>query len=236
MFVLLDSDPKNLVQVYDMLNEVDDKPILGIEDLEDYSPDGDFHLLDLVTEYEDPATQRWSEMVLASKGARLFSDTENKNSPLWAGKLPTSKTDYDKMIAGAKFADGRAAYFREFNVNYIGRTNLSPRNVILLDNKKGNAQHSPLIDESLAPLYSGMEEDWWGSCALVSTGNVDRLASFFDEFIDEVVPLGYTSGSHAKLKSFGVDFAKIPAPSDDPTWGRRVREIANRLSYNLSLQ
>jgi hypothetical protein len=236
VFILLDAEPKDLVTVYDFMNEVDDKPVLGIEDLENYSPDGDFHLLDLVTEYEDPATQRWSEMVLASKGARLFSDHENKNSPLYAGKLPRVKTDFDKLIAGAKFADGRAAYFREFNVNYIGRTNLSPRNVILLDNKKGNAQHSPLIDETLKPLYQHMEEDWWGSCGIVSSGNVDRLEKFFDEFIDEVVPLGYTSGSFAKLKFFGLDYAQLPVPRDDPKWGIQVREIANRLSYKLSLE
>lgn len=236
MFILLDSDPQHLVRVYDVLNEVDDKPILGIEDLESYSSDGDFHIVDLVTEYEDTATQRWSEMVLASKGARLFSNTENKNSPLYAGKLPTTKIDFDKLIAGAKFADGRAAYFREFNVNYIGRTNLSPRNIILLDNKKGNPQHSPLIDESLTPLYQHMEDDWWGSCGIVSSGNVDRLEKFFDEFIDEVVPLGYTTGAFAKLKFFGLDYAQLPVPKDDPTWGIQVREIANRLSYKLSLE
>lgn len=236
MFILLDAESKDLVPVYDIMNDVDDKPILGIEDLDNYSSDGDFHILDLVTEYEDLATQRWSEMVLASKGARLFSDTENKNSPLYAGKLPRVKTDFDKLIAGAKFADGRASYFREFNVNYIGRTNLSPRNVILLDNKKGNPQHSPLVDESLKPLFEHMEEDWWGSCGIVSSGNVDRLEKFFDEFIDEVVPLGYTTGAFAKLKFFALDYAQLPVPRDDPKWGIEVREIANRLSYKLSLE
>jgi hypothetical protein len=139
------------------------------------------------------------------------------------------------MVAAGRYAEQRAAYFREFNVNYIGRTHLSPRNIIVLDNKKGNPFHDPRIDPSLIPLYANMEDDWWGSCGIVSSGNVDRLGAFFDEFIDEVIPLGYTEGSHAKLKSFGVDFAKIPAPVDDPKWGIQVREIANRLSYDLSL-
>lgn len=239
MFILLDTDqPEDLINVYDFMNEVDDKSILGLEDQDSYAPDGDFHIVDYFTfnAGADLATQRWTDMVLASKGVRMFSDREDKNSPIYAGKIPRAKTDFDKLIAGAKFADGRSSYFREFNVNYIGRTNLSPRNVILLDNKKGNAQHSPLIDESLKPLYQHMEEGWWGSCGIVSSGNVDRLEKFFDDFIDEVVPLGYTTGSFAKLKFFGLDYAQLPVPRDDPKWGIEVREIANRLSYKLSLE
>jgi hypothetical protein len=239
VFVLLDTDPNPnlLINVYDYMNSVDDKKVLGLEDEENYSPDGDFHILDYGP--SDPkmakVASRWREMVYASMGVRVFSDRENKDSPLYAGSVPKTRSDYDKIIASARFADQRASYFREFNVNYIGRTNLSPRNIIVLDNKKGNPLHSPYVDESLTPLYENMESDWWGSCGIVSSGNVDRLGAFFDEFIDEVIPLGFTEGSHAKLKSFGVDFAKIPAPVDDPKWGIQVREIANRLSYDLSL-
>jgi hypothetical protein len=239
VFVLLDTepDPNLLINVYDYMNSVDDKRVMGLEDEEYYSPDGDFHILDYGPHDANmpKATARWREMVYASMGVRVFSSSENKDSPLFAGLLPKVKSDYDKIIASALFADQRARFFKEFNVNYIGRTNLSPRNIIVLDNKKGNPLHSPLIDESLTPLYENMEKDWWGSCGIVSSGNVDRLGAFFDDFIDEVIPLGYTAGSHAKLKSFGVDFAKIPAPADDPKWGTQVREIANRLSYDLSL-
>lgn len=240
MFILLDDAPNTdvFMSVYDSMNEVDDKPVMGISDEDDYAPDGDFHILDQYPHdpHMEQGTARWTEMVWASKGVRVFSDHGDNNSPLYAGKLPRVKTDFDKLIAGAKFADGRASYFREFNVNYIGRTNLSPRNVILLDNKKGNALHSPLMDESLLPLYQHMEDDWWGSCGIVSSGNVDRLEKFFDEFIDETVPLGYTTGAFAKLKFFGLDYAQLPVPRDDPKWGIEVREIANRLSYKLSLE
>lgn len=246
MFIILDSDDQNLLlQVYDVVNELDDKPVLGMEDpdvVSDYTPDGSYHIVDLNQDFSEDvperkkAVTRWIQMVTASKGGRLFSDNPDKNSPLYAGPLPRTETDFSKMIAGSKFADGRAEYFRKFNVNYIGRTNLSPRNVILLDNKKGNPLHSPLIDESLIPLYQHMEDDWWGSCGLVSSGNVDRLEKFFDEFIDEVIPLGYTTGAFAKLKFFGLDYAQLPVPRDDPKWGVEVREIANRLSYKLSLE
>lgn len=239
MLILLDtSQSQDLINVYDFMNEVDDKPVLGIEDLPTYTSDGDFHIVDYFAFDADVGlgAQRWTDMVLASKGARMFSDREDKNSPIYAGKLPRVKSDFDKLIAGAKFADGRASYFREFNVNYIGRTNLSPRNVILLDNKKGNALHSPLTDETLKPLFQHMEDDWWASCGIVSSGNVDRLEKFFDEFIDEVVPLGYTTGAFSKLKFFGLDYAQLPVPRDDPKWGIEVREIANRLSYKLSLE
>lgn len=246
MFITLDSpDDKLLAEVHAYVDSVDDLPVVGVEELNwnEYFPNGGGHLLSVdslpeswsTVSAEIRATHRWIDMFNASRGLRSFSDNDHSDSPVYSGKLPRTPEDFAKMVASARFAENRASYFREFNVNYIGRTNLSPRNIIVLDNKKGNPHHDPRIDPSLIPLYASMEDDWWGSCGIVSSGNVDRLGAFFDEFIDEVIPLGYTTGSHAKLKSFGVDFAKIPAPVDDPKWGTQVREIANRLSYDLSL-
>lgn len=247
MFITLDSpDQKLLDEVLDAVNEVDDLPIVRAEELlgTEYFPNDGKHLVDVDSlpeswasvSAEHRAIHRWTDMFNASRGLRSFSDNDHSDSPVYSGKLPKTPEDFDRMIASARFAETRASYFREFNVNYIGRTNLSPRNIILLDNKKGNPYHDPRIDPSLIPLYANMEDDWWSSCGIVSSGNVDRLEKFFDEFIDEVIPLGYTTGAFAKLKFFGLDYAQLPVPRDDPKWGIEVREIANRLSYKLSLE
>lgn len=241
MFIALDNASEDLLnEIHERVNALDDgKPQLRIEEFENYQPDGPFHIVDSLPmsppEGMSTPLKRWVSLHLATLGARVFSDTLTEDDPTFAGKLPDNDAKVRLAIVTAKNGQSRAEYFKSFGVNYIGRTLLSPRNVIVLDNKKGNPTHSPEDDEALQNLYTSLPNDWWGSCGFVSTGNVDKLEAFFSEF-PEIVPLAYTTGAFAKLKYCGVEYATIGVPSADPSYGITVREIANRFSYNQSLK
>lgn len=228
MYILFDTDETGLDPLKRHVASFDDKPVLSSDSIEDYRPGGTFHGVDRLP----VGLTRWEQLYLASQGVRVFSNSLTKESPLYAGPIP-DPDKLRKVTVDGSFAEGRAKYFSDFGVNYIGRTNLNPRNIFLLDNKKGNPLHDPEQDSSLATLYAALPEDWWGSCGFVSTGNVDKLAVFFDEFPD-VIPLAYTTGAFSKLKYMGREYVDAGLPTSDPSYGIRVRDAANRLSYKLS--
>jgi hypothetical protein len=120
-------------------------------------------------------------------------------------------------------------------VNYVGRANLDPRNIFVLDNKKGNPLHDPSKDATLEALYASLPDDWWGSCGFVSTGNVDKLEAFFDA-LPETIPLAYTTGAFSKLRYFGREYVDLTVPDGTEAYGIKLRDRANRLSYDLSFK
>ena len=227
MFILIDTDFKGLVPFYDHINGLDDKPLRLLGDYETYEPEGDFHIVDSLADLS-----RWQQLRLASLGARVFSDTFDKDSPLYAGPIPEADK-IRKISVDAAMADTRAGHFSQFGVNYIGRTKLNPRNIFVLDNKKGNAFHDPSNDEVLEALYDALPGDWWGSCGFVSTGNIDKLEAFFTAFPD-VIPLAFTTGAFSKLKYLGLEYVDAGIPNGTEQYGIAVRDLANRLSYKLS--
>ena len=233
MFILLDTTNEKFMEVYDYLNEFDDKPLMALEDV-DYITDyasGDFHIVDLHTS-PDKLT-RWEQLVFASYGARVWTDKLDEDSPIYAGSVPDSEK-IRKIAVDAQNAETRFAYFNEFGVNYIGRTKLNPRNIFVLDNKKGNALHNPSKDTSLEALYASLPDDWWGSCGFVSSGNVDKLGAFLDEFQGDTIPLAFSTGAFSKLKYLGLDYVDTGAPQNTSEFGVGIRDRANRLSYKLS--
>lgn len=242
MFIFLDTDPEGLVPFYDHVNELDDKSVIALSDLDeltDYRPDGDFHVVDTFDELKDKLgvvaasdISRWAQLRLATIGARIYTDSFNEDSPVWAGPVP-SLDKVRKISVDGAFAEGRASYFAKFGVNYIGRTKLDPRNIFVLDNKKGNPFHDPAKDETLEALYASLPDDWWGSCGFVSTGNVERLEAFFDAFPD-IIPLAFTTGAFSKLKYIGREYVEMNVPNGTPEYGITARESSNRLSYKLS--
>jgi hypothetical protein len=233
LFILIDTDLKGLVPFYDHVNELDDKPVLAMSDLDDFSdykPNGDFHVVDT---YNTPkGLSRWTQLVFASRGVRIYTDQLDDESPVWAGPVP-SLDKIRKITVDGAFAEGRAGLFAGYGVNYIGRTKLNPRNIFVLDNKKGNPLHDPAKDATLEALYGSLPDDWWGSCAFVSTANADKLEAFFEAFPD-MIPLAYTTGGFAKLKFFALDYVKLTPPDGTAEYGINVREASNRLSYKLS--
>ena len=110
---------------------------------------------------------------------------------------------------------------------------MDPRNIFVLDNKKGNPLHDPAKDDTLKALYDSLPDDWWGSCGFVSTSNIDKLEAFFEAFPD-TIPLAYTTGAFSKLKYLGKEYVDMPVPNGTPQYGITARESANRLSYKLS--
>lgn len=236
MFILLDTDLDGLMPFFDYVNELDDKPVLGLdslEDITDYSPTGSFHVVDIHNGLKD--LSRWEQLVWASLGVRAFSNDFDEDSPIYAGMVP-SADKVRRAAVDAANAETRAGHMAQYGVNYIGRTKLSPRNVFILDNKKGNPLHDPSQDATLEALYASLPDDWWGSCGFVSSGNIDRLQAFmWSDDMFSVIPLGYTTGSFSKMKFMGLEYVHCLMPTATPDYGVRVRDDANRLSYKLSL-
>lgn len=235
MFILLDTDVQGLIPFYDYVNELDDKPVLLLDDLDDitdYKPNGSFHVVD--THDELDTISRWEQLVWATLGVRVFTDKLTADSPIYAGPVP-SEDKVRRAIVDATNAETRAVHLGSFGVNYVGRTKLNPRNIFVLDNKKGNPLHDPSKDAVLEALYGSLPDDWWGSCGFVSSGNPDKLGAFLDEFQGDVIPLAFTTGGYSKLKYLGLDYVDTGIPRNTEAFGVKVRDQANRLSYDLSL-
>lgn len=230
MFILIDTDLENLIPFYDHINELDDKPVFGLEELESYVPHGDFHIVDLLPKN----LTRWQQLRLGALGARVFSDSFDKESPIYSAAIPT-KDKIRRIAVDGRNGEDRAGFFKNFGVNYVGRTHLSPRSIFVLDNKGKNPLHDPAKDPLLDALYASLPEDWWGSCGFISAGNVIKLEAFLRDHPD-TIPLTWTSGGKAKLEFFGLDYVHVREPNNTQEYGRAVREAANRLSYKLSLQ
>lgn len=244
MFILIDTDLGGLVPYYDHVNELDDKPVLALSDLDDitdYVPGGSFHVVDIYSELvlsselesTGANSERWDDLILAKLGVRAYTEFLTEDSPIYAGAVPELDKIRRISVDGA-FAETRASYFNEFGVNYIGRTKLNPRNIFVLDNKKGNPLHDPSKDPLLEALYASLPDDWWGSCGFVSSGNIDKLEAFFEAFPD-VIPLAWTTGAFSKLKYLGLEYVSVGEPKNTPEYGIDVRNRSNRLSYELSL-
>lgn len=233
MFILLDTDSKGLIPFYDHVNELDDHSVIGLSDLDnaaDYHPKVGFHVVDVYNDFD--TMSRHEQLYFASLGVRAYTDKLDAKSPIWAGPLPEADK-IRKISVDAAFADGRAGLFAEYGVNYIGRTKLNPRNIFVLDNKKGNPLHAPEKDALLEALYTSLPDDWWGSCGFVSTGNIDKLEKFFYDFPD-IIPLAWTTGAFSKLKYLGLDYVDAGVPDGTEKYGITIRDRANRLSYKLS--
>jgi hypothetical protein len=123
---------------------------------------------------------------------------------------------------------------RQFGVNYIGRANVDPQNIFVLDNKKGNPLHSPAQDAALEALYASLPDDWWQLCGFVSTANITKLEAFL-EAVPNIIPIAFTTGAKSKLNFCGLDHVDAITPNPDATYGIQVRDSVNRLSYKLSL-
>lgn len=238
MYIILDR-PTNeeFNRIYDHINDLDDKILLDKQDAESYVPNGPEHVVYAADNLSDESG-RWTHLYLASLGVRLYSNNIDEsswmfNSPIFAGPIPAADKTRKVAVDGA-FAEGRASYFRQFGVNYIGRANVDPQNIFVLDNKKGNPLHDSEKDPALAALYASLPDDWWHLCGFVSTGNINKLEAFF-EAVPTIIPIAFTSGAKSKLGFFGVDYVDAVAPNPDAKYGIQVRDSVNRLSYKLSL-
>jgi len=231
LFILIDTDLQGFAAFRDHVDGLDDKPVKGLSALDEYTPGGEFHIVDRAF---GALGSRWHQLRLATLGARVFSNTFDKDSALYAGPVPEAEK-IRKVSVDAAMAETRAGHFASLGVNYLGRTKLNPRNIFVLDNKKGNNLHDPSKDPTLEALYASLPADWWGTCAFVSSGNPDKLVAFLDEFQGDVIPLAFTTGAFAKLKYAGLEYVEMGVPDGTPAYGIAAREASNRLSYKLSL-
>ena len=235
MFILLDVERSKLKPYRDHVDGIDELEVKTLAEM-DEEPEyytGVYHVVDTLEAIGE--LSRWRQLVLASNGVRVFSDTFNKDSPLYAGEVPSpDDSTIRKISVDATFADTRAALvFSETEVDYIGRTKLDPRNVFILDWSAANPIFDPKEDPDLTKLYSSLAEDWWVSCGLVAAPSTDKLEKFF-EVVPTPIPIVFTNSAEAKAKFLGLDFVRVSPPTGSPQWGIEVRDRANRLSYELS--
>ena len=185
-------------------------------------------------EYNDSALGRWTQLTLAGEGARLWSNTVNKNSPIYAGPLPSTGKGADLVIADLVYTKQQLDFYKGFGVVYIGRVEVDPRNLLVIDHKRAKERHDVHLSEPLGALLSASPVDWWGSLGVVSAGSVDKLQAFL-EAMPDVVPLAYTVGAAAKLRYLDVDFVELDEPKylddgkPDLKYGRNMRGLANSL-------
>lgn len=220
MKLILDEAPKELiVYLHTHLPET-------LEEVEIVSLDG--------IEYNDSALGRWTQLTLAGEGARLWSNKENKNSPIYAGRLPTDGRGADLVLADLLYTKQQLDFYKSFGVVYIGRVEVDPRNLLVIDHKKASERHNVHLSEPLSAFLSALPADWWGSLGIVSAGSVDKLQAFL-EAMPDVVPLAYTAGGSAKLRHLDIDFVELDEPKylegtkPDLKYGRNVRGLANSL-------
>jgi hypothetical protein len=174
---------------------------------------------------------RWVDMRLAALGARTWTK-EFSFSPTYAGSDPKEIRD---IILDAKFAEGKATYVRSFGVNYLGRVNVDPRTIVLVD-YKGDKTHNPHEDLAVAKLLAALPEDprtqktetSWTSFGIASTSNVEKLRDFLD-YYEQTNIVAYSPGAKAKLRHLGRDFAEVPEPEASDRYGKLIRASASAL-------
>lgn len=246
MYIHLGTTNEILVQaVYTRIREdFPDAPILmSSEDIfaHDYRPGQGTHVLshgDLPT-FDDIALERWYHLYLASLGARFWSEESVKTSaPTHAGAILRTDVGINKIVVDAIFAENRAAVFQAAGVNYVGRTYGDPRTAVLVDYKKDKT-HNPSNDSYIKALLTALPEDKtspephdWGNFAIISTSNVDKLATFIDD-LSETNVLAYSTGAVAKMKFIGRDFGHIGFPKPDKKYGLDIRETASRMKQTF---
>lgn len=181
---------------------------------------------------------RWEHLKLAAEGARLYSNKEDKESPLYAGPLPKDSAAVQLLIADLIYTQQQLDYMAKFGVSYIGRIQTDPRNILVLDHKKASERHDQEPSHALEAFLKAAPKDWWGTLGVVSAGNADKLQAFLEATLD-AIPLAYSPGAVAKLKYAGREFVQF----DDPnTWtgniifrGTEIRGKANDLSKKLAI-
>lgn len=203
-----------------------------------YEPGKGVHVLHYgpLPVFEEISLERWFHLFLASRGARIWTEDDVKTvAPTHAGTIVRTEAGINKIIIDAVYAENRAKLFQSYGVNYIGRTYGDPRTAVLVDYKRDKT-HNPTNDPQMKALLTSLPEDkWvseephdWGTFAIVSTSNPDRLAEFMD-LLSETDILAYSTGAVAKMKYIGRDYGHIAAPRSDKKYGLEIRETASRM-------
>lgn len=192
-------------------------------------------------QYDNTGRGRWNQMVLAAQGARLWSNKPNKDSPLYAGPLPSNPRGVDLMIADLIYTKQQLDFHKKFGVTYIGRVHLDPRSMLVLDHKKPADRHDVALSEPLDALLSASPANWWGSMGIVSAGNVEKLEAFVNTYLD-TIPMVISTGAAAKMKFAGRDYVHLNDPKftdtgkPDIQYGLEMRGRVNDLSKKLALE
>lgn len=191
-------------------------------------------------QYDDTGLGRWNQLVLASQGGRLYSDTPNKNSPLYAGALPKNAREVDVLIADLVYTKLQYDFYKKLGATYIGRVQLDPRNLLVLDHKKKPDQrHDVYLSEPLNALLSASPADWWGSLGIVSAGTPAKLERFVNSFLD-AIPMVISPKVTNILKFAGRDYVHLNEPKfkdngkPDVHYGLDMRGRTNDLSKRLA--
>lgn len=186
-------------------------------------------------------TGRWTQLTLAAQGTRLWSETPNPNSPIYAGPLPTDEASINMVIADLIYTQQQLAFFSKLGVTYIGRVQINPRTMLVIDNKrKTSDRHDETLSSPLDALLSACPPDWWGSLAVVSAPSQKKMEGFLEAFPDPI-PMVFSTGAASMLKFAGREYVQIASPKlldngkADLHYGMDMRGRTNDLSKRLAI-
>lgn len=230
MFILLDPNtPSQLAYTLEelVIKHIGDKA--HRVPIETYSlDDGEY-----VFEFYDmeKSNDPWLEMKYAALGARFYSSTEYGNSPIASPMTIAPHLLLEDLVVDAAYSRSRAEFVISSGAHYIGRTALSPRVIFVVDNKKGNTDHSPEKDKLFDVLLGSLPEDFLPLVGIVSALSVEKLETLLERLHPSVI-LSTSSGSRSKLDYLGFKYASIPeVPEAASTeYGIKIREITNSFS------
>lgn len=135
----------------------------------------------------------------------------------------------DFIIKDAVYAEQRAKTFKELSSNYLGRTFIDPRTVLVVENTKNNKNYDPRINKDAAKMLKILPNGFWETFSVVSSNNIDKLDEFLTEYIWSASPLAYGDTVKARLKFKNIPFSEIKPPEVTVNYSYHIRVMSDRV-------
>jgi hypothetical protein len=135
----------------------------------------------------------------------------------------------DIIIRDAIYSEQRAQLFKSLGVNYFGRTNVDPRTILVVENKKSNKNFDPRINKDAAKMLTVLPEKFWQTFAVVSSGSLDKLEEFLTEVVWSASALAYGETVVARLKLRNIPFSEIKPPEVTSNYSYHIRVMSDRV-------
>lgn len=154
-----------------------------------------------------------------------------KKATTFAKEISPKNYDTDLLniiIKDAVYAEQMANVYATQGVNYFGRTFTMPRTILVLENKKNNKNFDPRINEDARKILEVLPEGYWNTFSVVSSGNLDVLEEFLNNFLWSTNPVAYGETVVARLKYKNVEFSEIKPPEVSDNYSYHIRVMADR--------
>lgn len=137
-------------------------------------------------------------------------------SAVFADEISPNSENLNKLvnhlIIDGKYAESQAKTIQALGVNYLGRSFIAPKTILVVENTKANKKFDPRINEDSQILLQNMFEDFWKTFAVVSSANLDRLEYFLTEYFWSANVVAYGETVKARLRLKNIPFGEIDKP------------------------